>query len=124
MKRVLMLLTTTLLITSCAGIFKGTEQTMTFTSEPSGAEVLVDGLSFGVTPLTVKLKKNRYDTVMLKLNGHRTVTRPLEKSYDTVALLNVFWDLSTTDLISGAAYEYSPNTYYFKLEAEVKTTSN
>lgn len=123
MKRIFTVLLTSILITSCAGVFKGTEQTLTFTSEPSGAEVMLDGQSLGVTPLSVKVKKNKYDTVMLKLAGHKTVTRPLEKSYDAVALVNVFWDSSTTDLITGAAYEYSPNTYYFKLETETKTAS-
>lgn len=123
MKRIFTVLLTSILITSCAGVFKGTEQTLTFTSEPSGAEVMLDGQSLGVTPLSVKVKKNKYDTVMLKLAGYKTVTRPLEKSYDAVALVNVFWDSSTTDLITGAAYEYSPNTYYFKLETEAKTAS-
>lgn len=123
MKRIFTVLLTSILITSCAGVFKGTEQTLTFTSEPSGAEVMLDGQSLGVTPLSVKVKKNKYDTVMLKLAGYKAVTRPLEKSYDAVALVNVFWDSSTTDLITGAAYEYSPNTYYFKLETEAKTAS-
>lgn len=123
MKRILTVLLTSILITSCAGVFKGTEQTLTFTSEPSGAEVMLDGQSVGVTPLSIKVKKNKYDTVMLKLAGHKVVNRPLEKSYDAVALVNVIWDSSTTDLITGAAYEYSPNTYYFKLETETKTAA-
>ncbi len=123
MKRILSFFAVAVLLTSCASVFKGTDQTVTFTSEPAGAEVIIDGNSMGVTPLSVKLKKNKYDTVMLKLAGYKTVTRPLDKSYDSVALVNVIWDSSTTDLINGAAYEYSPNTYYFKLEAESKTAS-
>lgn len=124
MKRIFILAAMGLLLSSCASVFKGTEQSITFTSEPSGAEVLVDGLSMGVTPLTVKIKKNKYDNVMIKKAGYKTITRPLDKSYDAVALVNIFWDSSTTDMISGAAYEYSPNTYYFKLEAEAKTAAN
>ena len=104
------------LLTSCAAILKGTSQTVTFTSEPSGAEVFIDGQSRGVTPLSVKLKKNKYDTVMIKKKGYSPVVRPIEKSYDGIALLNIFWDLSTTDMITGAAYEYEPNSYYVTLE--------
>lgn len=115
MKKI-MLISSLLFMTSCASIFKGTEQAVTFTSEPSGAEVMVDGQSLGVTPLTVKLKKNKFDTIMVKLNGYKTMTKPFDKSYDGIALLNIFWDSSTTDLITGAAYEYSPNSHYFKLE--------
>lgn len=107
------------LLTSCASVLKGTDQSMTFTSEPVGAEVLLDGQSLGVTPLVVKLKKNKYDTVMIKLKGYKVLTRPVDKSYDGIALLNISWDSSTTDMITGAAYEYSPNTLFFNLEPEL-----
>lgn len=111
-------------LTSCASILRGTKQTVTITSQPTGAEVLVDGISRGVTPLTIKLKKNSYDTIMVKKKGYNTQTRPLEKSYDSIALLNIFWDSSTTDMISGAAYEYEPSNYHFKLEKESNTTAS
>jgi hypothetical protein len=107
-----------LLLQGCASVIKGQSQTVTFDSTPTGAEVILDGNSMGKTPVTLKLKKNKYETIMIKLKGYKTVTRPLDKSYDAVALLNIFWDLSTTDLISGAAYEYEPNSYNFTLEAE------
>ncbi|EQC43854.1 PEGA domain-containing protein [Bacteriovorax sp. Seq25_V] len=106
------------IFTGCAGVIKGTSQTVTFTSEPSGAEVIIDGTSRGMTPLTVKLKKNMYDTIIIKKDGYNSVTKPLEKVYDATALLNIFWDLSTTDLITGAAYEYEPNSYHVRLEKE------
>lgn len=105
-------------LTACASVFRGTEQVITFQSEPSGAEILVDGNSLGVTPLTTKLKKNKYDVVMIKMSGYKTMTKPLDKSYDGIALLNIFWDSSTTDLITGAAYEYTPNSHFFKLEKD------
>ena len=119
MKKIITLLLP-LLMVSCAGIINGTSQTVTFNSSPSGAEVLIDGTSRGMTPLTVKLKKNKYETVMLKKKGYNAVTRPLEKVYDSTALLNVFWDSSTTDMMSGAAYEYEPNSYHFNLEKASK----
>ena len=111
------LLSVSLLFTAgCASIFKGTSQVVTFTSEPSGAEVLVDGNSMGKTPLTISLKKNQYSTVLVKKAGFETVSRPLGKKYDAIALINVFWDLSTTDLLTGAVYEYEPNSYHFVME--------
>ena len=112
----LLLLLSALLLSSCAGIIKGTSQTVSFTSEPSKASVLIDGQNRGRTPLTVKLSKNKYSSIMIKKDGYDTQTRPLEKKYDATALLNIFWDSSTTDLISGAAYEYEPNSYHFVLE--------
>lgn len=117
MKHILLVLNV-VLFASCSTIFKGTSQSITFSSEPPGAEVLVDGISMGQTPVTIKLKKNKYDSLMLKKSGYVAATRPLDKSYDPLTLLNVFWDLSTTDLVSGAAFEYEPNQYHFTLIKE------
>ena len=61
---------------------------------------------------------------MIEKDGYRTETMPLDKKYDGIALLNIFWDLSTTDLITGAAYEYQPSTYHFKLKKDAKWTTN
>lgn len=107
-----------LLTTGCASVIKGTDQVLTFNSDVDGAQVFLDGVSVGVTPLSTKVKKNSKSTVMVKKEGYKTQTMPLDKKYDGVALLNIFWDLSTTDLVTGAAYEYDPNTYYFKMNKE------
>ncbi|MGB7650417.1 MAG: PEGA domain-containing protein [Gallionella sp.] len=116
--RLVLLSLVVLSLTGCASVLKGTDQVLTFTSDQDGAQVLLDGVSVGVTPLSMKVKKNSKSTVMVKKDGFRTQTMPLDKKYDGVALLNIFWDFSTTDLITGAAYEYEPNTYYFKLLKE------
>ena len=109
-----------LFFTGCASINKGTDQTVTITSEPSNSSVLIDGQNRGKTPLTIKLKKNAHDTIMIKKKGYRSQNRPLEKKYDGLALVNIFWDSSTTDLITGAAFEYVPNSYHFELEKRGK----
>lgn len=117
MKTILVLLASIALFGSgCASIIKGTSQSVTVTSEPSNAKVFFDGQNLGNTPLTVKLKKNKYDTISVQKSGYESQTRPIDKSFDAVALLNFFWDLSTTDFITGAIYEYEPNTYHFSLE--------
>lgn len=103
-------------LSSCATILKGTSQDVTFNSDPQGATVIVDGQPMGATPVTVSLRKNRYDDVTIQLEGYRTQSRPLSTSYDPIALVNIFWDFSTTDLISGAAFEYDPSSYYFTLQ--------
>jgi uncharacterized protein YceK len=126
MKKTLVFLSVIAIFASgCASIIKGTSQTVNITSEPSGAKVRIDGQSFGATPLSVKLKKNKYDSITIEKPGYRSQTRPLDQAYDPVALLNVIWDLSTTDLITGAVYEYEPNSYHFTLEkAEDSNSKN
>lgn len=113
---VVFLFTFALLFTSCSTIIKGSSQVINITSEPSDAEVLIDGNSMGKTPLSVSLKKNTYSTIMLKKEGYTAQIKQLQKSYDPLTLVNIFWDLSTTDMISGAAFEYQPGSYFFNLE--------
>lgn len=103
-------------VTGCAGIINGTTQDVTFKSEPEGATVSVDGLERGKTPLTVTLKKNEYKSVTFSKEGYKSESVPLQRKFDTVALLNVFWDLSTTDAITGALYEYEPNVYHVEMK--------
>ena len=110
--------TVVVLSTGCVSIFKGTDQVLTINSAPDGALVSIDGISVGVTPLATKVKKNSASVIMIKKDGYKVQTMPLEKKYDGLALLNIFWDLSTTDLITGAAFEYVPNTYHFELKKE------
>jgi len=107
-----------LLLCSCATIISGTNQAITFDSIPQGAEIIIDGQRVGVTPLTVKLKKSAKSVVMVKKEGFQTVSRDLNKSFDPVGVLNVFWDLSTTDALTGAWQKYEQNSYFIELQAK------
>ncbi len=99
-----------------ATIASGTSQTVSFNSSPDGASVLVDGQMKCKTPCSVSLKKNKYSNITFTKEGYEPKNVPLTKSYDGIALLNIFWDLSTTDMITGAAYEYAPNSYMVELK--------
>ena len=111
-----------LTISGCATVISGTTQTLTFNSEPSGAEVYLDGARIGSTPVSLSVKKNEKDTVMIQKEGYKTITRDITKSYDPVTILSVFWDYSTTDMISGAAFEYEPNSYFVELDKDEEST--
>lgn len=106
-----------LLMTSgCATIMSGDTEAVTFDSSPSGADVFIDGGYVGTTPMTIRLRKSKKDTVMFKKEGYQTVSRDLSKSYDPVTIISVFWDLSTTDFLTGAAMEYDPKSYFIELK--------
>lgn len=115
---------TLLLLTGCASVFKGQDQVLSFTTEPEGATVRIDGKVVGQTPMSTKVKKSSVDSISIEKDGFRTETMAPEKRFDNVAFLNVFWDFSTTDLITGAAYEYQPSNFHFKLKKDSKWTSN
>lgn len=113
-------LLTTLLGTSLAfgsaTIIDGTTQAVSFNSEPDGASVLIDGQLKCKTPCTLEIKRTGLDIVTFKKDGYKSKDLPLQSAYNGVAILSIIWDLSTTDLLSGAAFEYSPNNYMTELE--------
>jgi hypothetical protein len=116
MKKLSFILMSLILSSGCSTVIKGTNQPVTFQSEPNGAAIFIDGERIGSTPMTIRLTKNKKSSVMIKKDGYDTVSRDLTKEYDPVTLLNIFWDLSTTDMITGAAFEYEPNAYFFELQ--------
>jgi len=119
MKKIIMslsILSVLILFTGCATVISGTSQSITFDSSPSGAAIFLDGDRIGTTPFTTTLKKNKYKSFRIELEGYHTFTRSLDKEVDLVALLSIFWDLGTTDLVSGAAFKYGQNSYYIELQ--------
>lgn len=116
MKKITAVVASLMLMSGCSTVIKGNNQAVTFQSEPSAAAIFIDGERIGNTPMTVRLPKNKKDTVMISKDGYHSVSRDLTKQYDSVTLLNIFWDLSTTDMITGAAFEYEPNAYFFELQ--------
>ena len=51
---------------SCATMFSGTKQTVSFSSDPPGAKVLTDGQEIGYTPITAKVKRKTKEIVFRK----------------------------------------------------------
>lgn len=106
------------LSSSCATLFSGTTDEVTFTSEPAGARVLVDGDEIGDTPLTYEVDRQtfRRSEVVIQKTGYRSEKFPLKKTLDTIALLNCTSLFSWgTDALTGAMMEYSPNKYFVEL---------
>ena len=67
-------------LSGCATLFSSTNKGVMFTSEPTGAEVIINGQSFGKTPLSLNLKQKGdyavtfrapgYDDRAYRLNNH------------------------------------------------------
>jgi len=99
-----------------ATIFHGSTQNISINSDPDGAQVYVDGQLMGTTPVTLTLKKGKYKTITIRKKCYKPVTLTLQRTFDPVAILNIFWDLSTTDFVTGNLWEYEPNHYFVKLQ--------
>lgn len=101
---------------SCATIITGTTQAVTIDSNMKGADVKIDGNHVGVTPFSGKIRRQKEAIAMVSMDGYSSQAIPLTSSFNSVAVLNIFWDLSTTDFITGAVWEYAPSSYYANLK--------
>ena len=116
------LISTLLMIASCATIVTGTSDTISFNSEPDGATVTVAGRVIGKTPVSVVIDKDTNQAVTFEKDGYKTFTTQLSTTTNPWFFGNiVIGGLlgSTTDGVSGAIIEYSPDQYFATLTPEV-----
>ena len=59
-----------LLSTGCATIIKGTTQAIPVSSDPAGADILVDGMLVGTTPSDVEFKRKRDHLVVIEKENY------------------------------------------------------
>lgn len=74
------LIVAALILISCATIFKGSTDDVSFSSEPSGAKVYVNGNLLGTTPVQLELKSKSSYTIEFKKEGYETKTVLLNNS--------------------------------------------
>ena len=58
-------------LSSCATLFKGTKQEVSFRSDPQRVEVYVNGIRMGETPLTLKLVTKKTYAIEFKIEGYK-----------------------------------------------------
>ncbi|MEA3243776.1 MAG: PEGA domain-containing protein [Pseudomonadota bacterium] len=118
---ILILIAAVTAISGCASIVSGTDQALTFNSEPDEATVTIAGKVVGKTPLSVQLKKVQNQSLTFEKEGYKTYTTQLSTRLDgwfwgNILLGGVIG--STTDGVSGAMHEYSPDKYFVTLTPE------
>lgn len=107
------------MLTGCATLFGGGgNQLMTFDSAPQGAQVILNGVQVGVTPLVMSVPRQSNAVVTFKKDGYDSQNYVLEHRLnpwfwgDVVALSL----LSTTvDFATDSTVEYAPNRYFATL---------
>ena len=111
-------------MTSCATLFTGTKDRITFNSTPDGATIYKDGVEQCKTPCTVRVKRSLNDTdVEYKLDGYETRLITLSKEFNVVSIINLGnlfgWGI---DALSGAVMKYDNKVYDIKLSKNNKTS--
>jgi hypothetical protein len=100
----------------CATILDGSSQPVTFNSSPNGARIYVNGMEIGTTPLVMPVKRSKTTMILAKKNGYEDQQLVLQTKTNTYFWGNIlFLYGSTTDYMSDAIIEYSPNMYYITL---------
>ena len=64
----------------CATIFKGSTDTVSYSSDPSGAKVYVNGQLMGTTPFQLEMKSNQTYTIEFRKEGYENRTVVLNNS--------------------------------------------
>lgn len=121
---IITLLTIVFLASGCASIVTGTDQKLTFNSEPEEATVTVSGRVLGKTPLTVLVDKGTNQSITFEKEGYKTHTAQLSTTMEPWFFGNIiFGGLigSTTDGASGAIHKFSQDQYFVTLTPDTPT---
>lgn len=101
------------LFTSCATLFTGTRDWITFNSNPSGAGVYINGQKVGETPCTIPVKRKLLSPdVEFRLDSYKTQIITLDQEFNLVSIINLNnlfgWAI---DVASGAIMKYDRKVY-------------
>jgi len=114
--RLLLLLTLTLLASSCASIIHGTADLVTISSSVPGATISVDGVPRGQNHVVIELARGKNHVLSVSKPGYQTVSIPTGDSFDPTTLLGILidWGIITIpiDIVTGAMWKVSPVTYF------------
>jgi len=102
----------TIMAVGCATIMNGTTQDVGITTTPSGAEVAIDNVSYGMTPLIAKLSRKDNHWIRIEMHGYHRFDATLTKSTSGWVWGNIiFGGLIglAIDAISGGLYKLSPD---------------
>lgn len=113
-------------LTGCASIVSGRTQEVTFKSVPDGATVVINGKEMGKTPFTTALDRKSDQTIIFQKDGYKSETMPLATTMNGWFFGNIVLGGlvgSTTDLVTGAAIEYSPTMYQITLAPTASISS-
>ncbi|MBI4357170.1 MAG: hypothetical protein HY559_04775 [Gammaproteobacteria bacterium] len=103
------------LVTGCASVLTGTEDTITINSQEKDATILVDHQPIGKEAVSWQVKRGEPHTIMARKEGCKDVIIQTDRKFNLVSLLGIPIDLGlitiSVDLLTGAAWKTSPRAY-------------
>ena len=108
------------LCSSCATILSGKADVLHFKSEPSGAQISIDGMPVCTTPCITLVKRRLSNTYFdIQLAEYKPQHLLLNKRFNTLSIINLAFVLGWgIDAATGAILEYSKKGYHIILQKE------
>ncbi len=119
MKKTLLIISACVTASACGAIFNSGAQRVNFTSTPDTAEVWVDGVQRGTTPVFLELEKKKDHTIVFKKAGYQDMTNPLPRSVKGVyVVFDVLFGLVpvVVDAATGSWYVLSADHVHGTLQ--------
>jgi hypothetical protein len=103
-----------LTLTGCATVLRGTGHGIGISSQPPGAEVIVDNQIHGVTPVSVKLKRKENHQIVVQMDGYEPYAVMLTRQTSGWVFGNILFGPGViiglaVDAIAGGMYTLSPD---------------
>lgn len=118
---IVLLLSATLSLTSCATIFTGTKDNISFNSQPEGAKVMHKGIEKCITPCTADIPRSLSKQIItFEKEGYKSKDVKLVKNFNAVSLLNILLGGAIgigIDAATGSLTKYAPKSYTIELES-------
>ncbi len=108
-----------LTFSNCATIIHGSKQSVSISSSPTKALVVIDGRNEGSTPITVALSRKDHHSVEINLDGYLPYETTFTRKVDGWIVGNiVFGGLIglAVDAITGGMYKLTPD----QIQADMK----
>ena len=99
-----------IVLSGCATLFNEKEPAVSFMSDPSEAQVYINGANMGKTPCAIQLKTNKEYTIEFRKDGYETKTYFLTNEIGAVwIVLDVLAGFIPiiVDAATGAWYDFS-----------------
>lgn len=97
---------------ACASIIHGTKQEVSIASSPSGAQVMVDNMTMGNTPVVADLRRKNEHHIVVRLEGYEPFELNTKKSFSGWYIGNIVFGGIIgliVDAANGAMYNVSPD---------------
>ena len=77
------------LLSGCGTLKHGSTQNIDISSSPVGAEVVINGSEYGVTPLTIELERRSSHTISVSLAGYQNFQIIVDRKWSKWAIGNI-----------------------------------